>query len=71
MLLTVLLVSFFFATYNDLSVLQPLIPTFFYMGFLSWTITVHWTVGEEKYFIPPSHFQSLTDIKTFVCSYAT
>ena len=40
--------------------------------FLSQTLMIHRTAGEGRgpSFIPPYHFQPLTNIKTFICNFA-
>ena len=45
---------------------------FFLSGFSSQTLTVHRTAeeGSGPSFIPLCHFQSLTNIETFICNFA-
>ena len=45
---------------------------FFYQGFLSLTLTIHRTAGEERgpSFIPLYYFHPLTNIQTFICNFA-
>ena len=43
-----------------------------HQGFLSQTLTIHRTAGEESgpSFIPLYHFHPFTNIETFICNFA-
>ena len=51
---------------------QCILVFFFFQGFLSQTLTIHRTAGEERgpSFISLYHFHPLTNIETFICNFA-